>query len=147
MFDGGALSFPRQDGGMSGTVPIALSGLSAAAAQLQASASNVANMDDRAPLPGSGVAGPKPYAPASARMIDIGASGVQAQIAASGAGDSPSYAPDSAYADASGMVAVPNVDLGAEAAVQAQALQQYRLSAALLKTHARMEQAALDMLS
>jgi len=132
---------------MSSIASIALSGMTAASMRLQASASNLANMDDEAPLPASGVAGPQPYAPVRVSTISLGDNGVQAQLSANPSASSAAPDPASPYANASGMVAMPDVDVGAEMAQQAQALQQYKSSAALLKVQDRMQQTALDMLS
>ena len=132
---------------MSSISSIALSGMTAAQVSLQASASNLANMDDAAPLPGSGVAGPKPYAPIGVSQINVGSSGVQAQLSANPSGDSPAYDPSNPYADGSGMVSTPDIDVGAEVAGRQQALQQYRFSAAMLDVQKRMDQTTLDMVS
>ncbi len=133
---------------MSAIASIALSGLLAATTRVQASAANIANMGDVAPLPASGVAGPKPYAPVRATTISLGDNGVQAQLSATpSAGSSAAPDPDSPYADASGMVATPNIDVGAEMAQQMEGLQQYKMSAALLKIQDRMQQTTLDMLA
>ncbi len=132
---------------MSLIASIAMSGMIAATTRLQASASNVANMDDVAPLPSSGVAGPKPYAPVRASTISLGDNGVQAQLSANPSASGAAPDPSSPYADAAGMVAMPQVDVGAEMAQQMQALQQYKTSAALLKVQDRMQRTTLDMLA
>jgi flagellar basal-body rod protein FlgC len=132
---------------MDSVAAIALSGLTAASTRAQVSASNLANMDDAAPLPGSGVAGPAPFVPTRVETVSLGANGVQAQLSAAQPGTVPAYQPDSPYADGQGMVAMPDVDLAGELVGQLQALQQYRASAALIAIDDRMKKAALDLLS
>ncbi|MDB5461596.1 MAG: putative flagellar basal-body rod protein FlgC [Caulobacteraceae bacterium] len=125
---------------------IALSGLNAASLRVQSSASNLANMDDQAPLPGSGVAGPKPYAPTRVSMTSLGAGGVQAQLQQDPQAYGAAYAPSSPYADPAGMVATPNVDMAAEAVDQVQALAQFRASVLMIKAQDQMQTSALDLL-
>jgi len=132
---------------MDATAAIALSGLTTASTRLQVSAANLANMDDAAPLPGSGVAGPAPFVPTRVETVSLGAGGVQAQLSAARPGTAPAYQPDSPYADGAGMVAAPTVDPASELVGQMQALQQYRASAALIAVDERMKDAALDLLS
>jgi flagellar basal-body rod protein FlgC len=126
---------------------IALSGMNAASLKVQSSASNLANMDDEAPLPGSGVAGPKPYVPTRVSTVSLGSGGVQAQLAAASPGYSAAPDPDSPYADSQGMVAIPDVDVAGEAVDQAMALTQFRASVAMLKVEDKMQKSALDILS
>ena len=132
---------------MDASAAIALSGLTTASARLRVSAANLANMDDTAPLPGSGVAGPAPFVPTRAETVSLGQGGVQAQLSAASPGTIPAYRPDSPYADGAGMVAAPDVDPARELVDQMQALQQYRASAALIAVDERMKNAALDLLS
>jgi flagellar basal-body rod protein FlgC len=129
------------------TAAIALSGLTTASTRVQVSASNLANMDDAAPLPGSGVAGPTPFAPTRVETVSLGQNGVQAQLAAAQPGSAPAYRPDSPYADANGMVAEPDVDPATELVQQMQALQQYRVSAALIRVDDEMQKTTLNLLS
>jgi flagellar basal-body rod protein FlgC len=125
---------------------IALSGMRAASLRVQSSASNLANMNDEAPLPGSGVAGPKPYAPTRVTTVSLGAGGVQAQLQQDPAAYSAAYAPSSPYADPAGMVATPNVDLASEAVGQAEALAQFRASVLTIEAEDRMQKSALNIL-
>jgi flagellar basal-body rod protein FlgC len=125
---------------------IALSGMTAASLRVQSSASNLANMDDEAPLPGSGVAGPKPYAPTHVSTISLGAGGVQAQLQATSPGYAAAPDPGSAYANSAGMVAIPQVDVAAEMVDQAMALAQFRAAVVTLNTEDKMRKSALDIL-
>ena len=130
---------------MDAITAISLSGLNAAQLQLQSSADNVANMDDQAPLPGSGIAGPAPYAPTSVSQVNLGAGGVQAQLQASTAPPVAAYAPASPYANAGGLVATPNVDLAAQGVNEVQALAAFRASLATLKVEDQMQKSLLDV--
>lgn len=124
---------------------IALSGMTAASTRLAVSASNLANAGDSAPLPGSGVAGPAPFAPTRVSTVSLGANGVQAQLTAVQPGATPSYDPSNPYADANGMVSTPTVDPLSEAVGQMQALQQYRASVAIFEADDKMQKSALDL--
>ena len=110
---------------MDATTTIALSGLTTASTRLQVSASNLANMDDAAPPPGSGAAGPAPFVPTRVETVSLGQGGVQAQLSAGG----------------------PQVDPASELIEQMQALQQYRASAALIRADDKLHQSTLDLLS
>ena len=132
---------------MDSTDVISMTGLAAAQARLQASASNLANMDDVAPLPGSGVKGPAPFTPTRVETVSLGSGGVQAQLSAADPASTPTYAPSSPYADPQGMAATPNVDPVRELVGRLQALQQYRASAAMIAADDRMQRSALKMLA
>jgi flagellar basal-body rod protein FlgC len=134
-------------GRMDSTDVISMSGLNAAQTRLQVSASNLANMDDFAPLAGSGVAGPKPFVPTRVATVSLGSGGVQAQLSAADPASFAGYQPDSRYADSHGMVAMPNVDPVREMVGQMQALQQYKASAAMIEAHNKLQKAALKMLA
>jgi flagellar basal-body rod protein FlgC len=131
---------------MSSVSAIALSGLNAATLRVQSSASNMANMDDTAPLPGSGVAGPAPYAPTRVSTVSLGANGVQAQLSQAPTTGATAYAPSSPYSDKSGLVATSGVDPATEVVDQAQALVQFKASVALLKVDDEMQKTTLNIL-
>src|SRR6516225_10185955 len=105
---------------MDSVAAIALTGLTTASTRAQVSASNLANMDDAAPLPGSGVAGPAPFVPTRVETVSLGQNGVQAQLSAAQPGSAPAYRPDSPFADANSMVAEPDVDPASELVGQMQ---------------------------
>jgi len=132
---------------MDSTDVISMNGLTAAQTQLQVSASNVANMDDSAPLPGSGAKGPAPFVPTRVETVSLGSGGVQAQLSAARPASTPAYEPSSPYADSHGMVAKPNVDPVSETVQMMQAVQQYRASAAMLDANNKMQKSALRMLA
>ena len=132
---------------MDSTDAISVTGLTAAQTQVQAAASNLANMDDTAPLPGSGVQGPAPFVPIQSGTVSLGDNGVQAQLSASQPGDTPSYDPDSPYADGQGMVATPDVNVADQTVAIMQASQQYHASVAALNAENKMQRTALHMLA
>jgi flagellar basal-body rod protein FlgC len=131
---------------MDSTDVISMNGLAAAQAQFQVSASNTANADDTAPLPGSGVKGPAPYVPTRVETVSLGAGGVQAQLSAAHPASVAAYQPGSPYADHQGMVAKPNVDPVAEMVGRMRAVQQYKASAAVLEANQHMHKSALSVL-
>lgn len=131
---------------MDATTAIAVSGLNTASKRVEVSASNLANMDDTAPLPGSGISGPTPFVPTRVSTVSLGAGGVQAQLSAAKPASVPAYQPDSPYADANGMVAMPDDDPVADLVEQMQGLQQYRASAALIEADDKLQKTTLDLL-
>lgn len=131
---------------MDSTDVISMTGLTAAQTQVQVSASNLANMDDSAPLPDSGVKGPAPYVPTRVETVSLGSGGVQAQLSAAQPASVAAYEPDSPYADGQGMVAKPNVDPVAEMVGRMRAVQQYKASVAVLEANNRMHKSALNIL-
>src|ERR1700748_1363803 len=124
---------------MDSTDVISMTGLTAAQTQLQVSASNVANMGDTAPLPGSGVSGPAPFVPTRVETVSLGSGGVQAQLSAADPASASTYAPRNPYADSKGMVATPNVDPVNETVARMQAMQLYQASAAMLEANNKMQ--------
>jgi flagellar basal-body rod protein FlgC len=105
---------------MSSAMGIAVSGMAAAGLRLTASASNVANMLSNGPVPATGPGQPvaqtpgSVYQPLTVSQTPLPGGGVTAALAPA----LPSYAllydPSAPNADAKGMVAAPNVDLGQE---------------------------------
>ena len=132
---------------MDSTDAISVTGLTAAQTQLQVSASNTANMDDTAPLPGSGVSGPAPFVPTRVETVSLGSGGVQAQLSAADPASTSTYAPGNPYADSQGMVSTPNVDPVTETVARMQAVQLYQASAAMLEANNKMQRTALKMLA
>jgi flagellar basal-body rod protein FlgC len=136
---------------MINAMSISISGLKASAARLNASASNIANARTAGALPSN----PAPDAPAPYVPVDV----VQKSIGEGGAGGviatyvprTPAYAaaydPDASFADARGMVAVPNVDLAQEAVGQIEAALSFRANLAVLKLQAEASEDLLDVLA
>lgn len=99
------------------TITIALSGLEAASKRLQASASNIANLQTTGSLQDGGQA---PYAPqmvVQETQTDSqgNSSGVRSNIIPRSSPFVPAYDPDSPFADENGVIGVSNIDLTAEA--------------------------------
>ena len=96
---------------MMSSLNIAAMGLRAADLRLEASASNLANMQSSG---STGATGPKPYAPVRVEQSSLPGGGVEAKAAPITPASVRQYEPDSPQADAKGFVAMPNVDMIAE---------------------------------
>lgn len=112
---------------MINAIHIALSGLQAASRRVEASASNIANMQtpDYNPLTTTQTA--------QADEAGQGA-GVSARNIPKSNGFTPSYDPDSPFANQQGLVNTPAVDLAAEAVNMSMAETAYKASVAVIKT-------------
>jgi flagellar basal-body rod protein FlgC len=139
---------------MAGITPIALSGLLAQAQRLTASASNVANARTTGALPdrqGEVAEGaPRPYQALTTQQTAVAGpdgrgQGTRAVIRPAHPGIVAELSPDSSFADASGLVAAPAVDLGAEAVDQVAALRSYEANLRTLKVADEMDREALDL--
>lgn len=121
---------------MINAIHIALSGLQAASRRVEASASNIANLQT-----------PDYKAQTTLQTAqNDGAgqgSGVTAQNIPKTSPYTPSYDPDSPFANGQGIVNTPNVDLAEEAVNMSLADTAYRASVAVIKTTDEMTQ---DML-
>lgn len=111
---------------MDATAAIALSALTAASARLQASASNLANMDDGAFPSGSTATAPAPFVPTRVETVSLGSGGVQAQLLAGPPG--------------------VGVDPASELVEQMLATQQYRASAALIAADDKLKKSTIELL-
>jgi flagellar basal-body rod protein FlgC len=101
---------------MSIALSIAVSGMAAAALRLQVSASNIANALSFGPLPTAknSQGFPPAYIPLRVDQTDVAGGGTTATVETTLPSYVPIYDPTAAYADNSGMVAAPNVDLGSQ---------------------------------
>jgi flagellar basal-body rod protein FlgC len=129
---------------MDGAMGIAVSGMSANATWLDASASNVANMNDTATLP-AGNAPYTGYQPVTVAMSTTASGGVSAQVEPTMPAYSPGYDPSAPLANSQGLVAVPNVDLATAVVDQTMALQSYKANADMFRTAEEMAKVTLDM--
>lgn len=123
-------------------IDTALAGMQANRARLTASASNIANIDVVGPVPAIDPVQPISRQPDSQRVYQA----VRArQAALAGGGTVTSYAPVkpsyvlrsdpvSAFANANGMVAAPNVDLADEMVAQLAAKSGFQANALVLST-------------
>lgn len=121
---------------MIGPINIALTGLSAASKQLAASASNIANLQTVGSLEDGGQA---PYAPLRTQQTALTApggqgQGVQAAIVPKTDPFVPAYAPGSPFANAQGLIGVPNTDLAEEAVNITLAKLQYKANLKTIET-------------
>ena len=133
---------------MINTIQIALSGMNAASKQVEASASNIANMTTKGALKPAD--GPAPYTPAivtqsAATTQDGEAAGVRAETIPSTRPFVPSYAPDSPFADADGIVGSPDIDLAEEAVNLQIASHSYKANVKTLNVASEMQDALLNM--
>jgi flagellar basal-body rod protein FlgC len=137
-------------GGMNTAMNIAVSGMLAASAGLNASASNLANFESDGPVPATSPQQPVAQAPGSVYQAVAATQTVQpgGGVTASVSPSLPSYAlaydPSAPFANMQGMVATPNVDPAQEVANQMMAALAYRANIATFKTAQQMEKALLD---
>lgn len=126
---------------------IAASGLYAAQARLNASASNVANSQSGGAAPGAATSS-RPlttYQPVAVDQSSLAGGGVAVSVRMVQPGYFMAYEPDSPNADAHGMEAMPDVDLGLEAVNQMQASRQYEANLKVLDVANQMQKAALKI--
>lgn len=126
----------------------ALSGLTAASRRIEASASNIANIETVGALDQAD--GPAPYQSLTTSQTAItgqnGQSlGVRSEIVPSGRPAVPAYAPDSPFANSDGLVGAPNVDLAEEAVNLQIANITYKANAKVIETVSETEDALLNI--
>lgn len=124
----------------------ALSGLLAQSARVAGSAANLANQRTTGALSGGGAQGSAAaYQPVAVGTVSQPGGGVSASVRPLVPATVPEYDPSSADADASGMVAAPNVDQGAEATTLISAGLAYKTGLKVLKVADEMTRSALDL--
>tara|TARA_R110001592_G_scaffold144484_2_gene367618 strand:- start:4550 stop:4945 length:396 start_codon:yes stop_codon:yes gene_type:complete len=97
---------------MINAIGIALTGLNSASLRLNASASNIANINTVGSLTDTNNA---PYTPVSAQSSSLGTTGgVRTDLLPRSPAFVPAYDPNSPFADANGIIGVPNTDLAEE---------------------------------
>ena len=134
---------------MSSILSIATSGMLAAETRLQVSASNVANANSDGPLPSASSAiqsqYPPAYAPQQVNQVATAGGGTQAVVSTV----QPSYQavsdPTAPYANGSGQVAAPNVDLANEAVQQQLAQIEFAANAQVVRVYSQMMQTLLNI--
>ncbi len=124
-------------------IGIAKSGLLAAAKRLEASASNVANMDSTGPTPNA-AGNTTAYRPVTVRQSETESGGTTATTVERQPAFEPRLDPDSPDADERGMVAAPAVNMATEITDQIGARIAYEANAAVMKTANRMADRLLD---
>jgi flagellar basal-body rod protein FlgC len=126
---------------------IAASGLAAASLRLQVSASNVANVSDTGPLPDAANASrfAPAYVPLQVNQVASAGGGTSATVAPVSPSDVPQFDPGAPFADQSGLVAAPNVDLANEAVQQIIARYEFTANAEVIQVNAQMMQSLLNI--
>jgi flagellar basal-body rod protein FlgC len=132
-------------------ISIGVSGMQAAAAQLQASASNIANMATTGAVPvASGSTGGTVYQPVSVNQYVApggDSNGVAYSISRNADGYFQTYDPTSPDANGDGMIAVPNVDIATQMVNSMRASADYAASAKIVQVADDMEKTAIDMIA
>lgn len=134
---------------MSSISAIALSGMNAASRRIEVSASNVANVASTGALPnadGTVPAGaPTAYAPLEVVQTANGSGGTQTAVKTTSPSTVAVSNPQALFANQSGLVAAPNVDLSQEMVGQMLASYSFAANATVLKVGDRMTKALLDI--
>lgn len=116
---------------MIGAISNALSGLLAASKKVEAGASNIANLQTTGALDPAD--GPAPYAARTSVQTALDHGGVKSEIVQKNPGFVEAFAPDSLFANADGLIGVPNVDLAEEAVSLKVAEAAYKANVTALK--------------
>lgn len=125
---------------MTNTIGIALSGLMSATRKVAAAASNIANLNTAGSLtPGQQA----PYQSVTTADTAQAGGGVKTEVIPKNPPFVPAYDPDSPFADAQGLIGVPNTDLASEAVNLTLAKTAYKANLAVLKTEDEMQDALL----
>jgi flagellar basal-body rod protein FlgC len=134
---------------MSSILSIATSGMLAAQQRLQVSAGNVANASSDGPLPSASSAVqaqyPQAYTPQQVNQVAPAGGGTQAVVS----NVQPSYTavsdPTAPYANSSGQVASPNVDIANEVVQQEIAQTEFASNAQVARVYSQMMQTLLNI--
>lgn len=131
---------------MINAIGIALSGLNAASRKVEASASNIANMQTSGSLENPDQA---PYTPLTTQQIALADQagnglGVKSNFVPKTQPFTPAYDPDSPFANAEGLIGVPNVDLAEEAVNMTMAETAYKASVSVIETVQDMTRELLE---
>lgn len=128
---------------------IATSGMRVAEARLDAAASNIANAQTAGSIDTG--KGPAPYQPIDVVSKDIGSGGAPSGVSYSyqprTSPPRPVSSPDDPKADQSGMVGLPDVDLGEEMISAMMAKCDFAANARMAKVAGDMEKSAIDILA
>lgn len=131
---------------MIGTINIALSGLEAASKKVNATASNIANLQTVGSIEDGGQV---PYTPLTTKQtaqgIDGSGVGVRSEIISAGRPFVPSYDPDSPFANSEGIIGVPNINLAEQAVNLITAEISYKANLATLETASELSDELLDI--
>lgn len=121
---------------MINVINTALSGLNAAAKKVDAAASNIANVSTTGSVEDGGQAPYSALTTVQKTVVDGEGNGLGARtdIVPKDPGFVPAYAPDSPFANAEGIIGVPNVNLAEEAVNLKLAEISYKASLSVIKT-------------
>jgi flagellar basal-body rod protein FlgC len=130
---------------MSSVMSIAVSGMAAAQKRLEVSASNVANISTAGPLDAAPNDVRAAYAALRAEQSETVGGGTVAKVSRASPGTVTVSDPGSAFANADGLVAAPNVDLTNEAIQQLVARYSFAANAAVIRAEDKMVKSLLDL--
>jgi flagellar basal-body rod protein FlgC len=116
----------------------------AASTRLQVAAGNIANASSSGPLPGAADY-PAAYSARRVDTVEIHGGGTRAVILDAAPGTVAASDPDAPYADGSGMVASPNVDIAHEAVEVLTARLSFAMNAFVVRTESQMMKALFDI--
>lgn len=134
---------------MTDALSIALSGLRAQTTRLAATASNIANASTSGTVPNADPSAPAStvYTPVTVDFSSQAGGGVSAQVRPDPNAYSVIYDPSSGYANADGLVAVPDVDLAQEAVNLLETKALYKANLSVIKTQDQMLGDLLDTIA
>ena len=128
---------------------IAASGMAAAVARLNVSAANTSGAQSEGPLdPASQVAQTAPVSPYQPQQLIQTArkdGGVDTETRKDSRKAQPAYNPSSPFADASGLVGIPAVDLGLEMVNQIMAIDQFKANVRVFEAGDQATKSLLDI--
>ncbi len=134
---------------MSGILGISVTGLNAVAARIANAAENIVNASSTSSLPKNAGDAYTGYAPKDVISLSDSVAGnnlgVHTQSIARTPAYNATYDPNSAQANAQGLVATPNVDLAGEIVSSITAKVDYAANAAVIKIANKTEKALLDI--
>lgn len=116
-------------------INIALTGLESATQRLNTSASNIANLQTSGSLESGG---PAPYTPVTTVQQTTENGGVATYVVPKNDPYVPTYSPDSPFANADGIIGLPNVDLAEEAVNMMVAKTTYKANITSIQTASDM---------
>jgi len=135
--------------GMNSILSIATSGMFAAEQRLQVSAENVANANSDGPSPSASASVQSQYPPAYAAQqvtqVADADGGTAAVVTNAQPATVAAYDPTAPYADSSGQVAAPNVDIANELMQQQTAQIAFMSNAQVASVYSQMMQTLLDI--
>jgi flagellar basal-body rod protein FlgC len=134
---------------MSSILSIAASGLFAATQRLQVAAENIANANSDGPTASASPAiqaqYPPAYVPGQVNQVATAGGGTSSVVSNVVPGDGTASDPTAPYADASGQVAVPNVDYTNEAIQLVTARYDFAMNAQVMGAYSQLTQTLLDI--